>query len=423
MSTSPITSSLTFFEELVLTAVRPAPRPARADLTDPPLRSSRAGEMLQLVRAGTATTISALASATGLARSTVTERVELLVAAGLVVPRTAGAQGRGRPAAVFDFNATAGVVLTGQVGMSGLRVGVADLEGTIVATSATDVDLAAGPTVLLEHLQRAFDRALAEAGRDPAAVMGVGVGLPGRIELEATPGPAGGPDRPWLSHPLRTMLEEAYRVPVRVDRAVNLLASAEHRSFHRDATVLLGVKVGTVIECGVVIGGRPVGGGSGIAGEIGHTPVAGAEQVCACGNRGCLNAVASGAALVRDLAAAGHPVANAREVASLAARGDAPVGIAVRQAGRHVGEVLAGAVNLLNPDVIVVWGYLADGGDHLVAGLREGLYRTAVPAAGDHVRIEAARFGDDAALRGAATAVLDEALRPSRIDTVAARHS
>jgi predicted NBD/HSP70 family sugar kinase len=121
---------------------------------------------------------------------------------------------------------------------------------------------------------------------------------------------------------------------------------------------------------------------------------------------------------VRDLAVAGHDVASARDIAALAARGDASVGSAVRQAGRRIGEVLAGAVNLLNPDVIVVWGYLADGGDHLVAGLREGLYRGAVPAASRHVSIEAARYGDDAALRGAATAVLDEALLPSRIDAL-----
>ncbi|WP_299057429.1 ROK family transcriptional regulator [uncultured Nocardioides sp.] len=380
-------------------------------------RTSRAGETLALIRNGSATTIAELAAAMGLARSTVSERVDLLVGRGLVSAELAPAQGRGRPASVFRFDPTARVALVAQVGMSGMRVGVTDLAGGILHTVTADVAVGEGPRALVDHVQRLFDDSLLATGRTRDDVAGVGVGLPGRIELESAPGGTTAPAA-WSPYGVRALLAETWDVPICVDRAVSLLASAEQRSFHPGASVLLGLKVGTVVECGVVVDGRSVGGGSGIAGEIGHTAVAGADAPCVCGNAGCLNAVASGGALARDLAAAGHEVASARQVAALAAGGDVEAIHAVREAGRRIGEVLAGAVNLLNPDVVVVWGYLADGGDHLVAGLREGLYRAAVPAASRHVRLEAARYGDDAALKGAATAVVELALDPAHVDVV-----
>ncbi|WP_420110848.1 ROK family protein, partial [Pseudactinotalea sp.] len=89
---------------------------------------------------------------------------------------------------------------------------------------------------------------------------------------------------------------------------------------------------------------------------------------------------------------------------------------AVREAGRDIGEALAGAVNLLNPAAISVWGYLADAEDHLFTGLREGIYGRAVPAATGHLTIERARLGDEAGIRGAAMVVVDKVLEPATID-------
>ncbi|WP_375001882.1 ROK family protein [Aeromicrobium sp. CTD01-1L150] len=393
-----------------------ATTPPAASGSDPLARASRSGEVLRLIRTGAATTISELATAMNVARSTVTDRVDLLTDIGMIVPRTGFSTGRGRPATVFAFRTDSRLALTAQVGMSGVRLGLADMAGNILTTHTHDLALAEGPEALFDALQAGFSRLLDAAERTVEDVVGVGVGLPGRIELETTEGLGASSTRPWLSHSLKSWLEDLYDVPVCVDRGVNLLSNAEHRSFHPSAEILLGLKVGTVIECGIVVAAKTVTGGSGIAGEIGHTRVPGSEAPCACGNRGCLNAVASGAALAEQLNNDDLPVRSARDVADMAANGHFAATSALRSAGRAVGEVVAGAVNLLNPDIIVVWGYLADGGDHLIAGLREGLYRGAVPAASRHVVIEPARLGDDAALRGAATAVVEQALTPERVD-------
>lgn len=397
-----------------VTAAPETPPLARAVV---PPRLSRAGEVLELVRSGQATTITELATALNVARSTVTDRVDALLGRGLLVPRGEVVSGRGRPATVLGFNPSVGVVLSAQIGMSGLRVGAYDLAGSPLADEeSTDVPVSEGPEHVLSVLEARLDAQLVAAGRTRADVLGVGVGVPGRIELETARDGGSAAARPWIDFPVADRLEASFGVPVHVGRGVGLLAMAEHRAFHPDASVLLGLKVGTVIECGVVIGGRIVGGGSGLAGEIGHTPVPGADAVCACGNRGCLNAVAGGGALAVALARSGHDVSSARDVARLAQEGVVDAGQAVREAGRQVGAVLSGAVNLLNPDVVVVWGYLVDAGDQLLAGLQESLFRMGVPAATRHVRIEYTRLGVDAGVRGAAVSTTEEILGAANVD-------
>ncbi len=405
-------------------AIPPSAMTVASDVASPRTalasRLSRSGEALELIRTGRATTISELAAAMSVARSTVNDRVEVLLRRGLVLPHGEVGLGRGRPASVFAFNPDAGVVLSAQIGMSGLRVGVYDLASEPLATESTDIPVSEGPGAVLDVLESAFDAQLTSVGRTRADVLGVGIGIPGRIELETAREGGSAAARPWIAYPIQERLAETYAAPVSVGRGVSLLAMAEHRAFHPEASVLLGLKVGTVVECGIVIDGRIVAGGSGLAGEIGHTPVPGADTVCVCGNQGCLNAVAGGGALAHQLSAKGYPVGSARDVADLAQQGVVDAGQAVREAGRQIGAVLAGTVNLLNPDVIVVWGYLADAGDQLFAGIQESLYRMGVPAATRHLQIEYTRLGADAGIRGAAVSTNEDVLSAANIDRLLA---
>ena len=201
-----------------------------------------------------------------------------------------------------------------------------------------------------------------------------------------------------------------------VDRDVNFLALGEHRTSWPDARVFLCLKVGTVIACGLVIDGQVVGGATGLLGEIGHTKVHGHDEPCTCGSRGCLNTVAGGAALAAQLHGHGFDVRNAREVSELANRGVLEAVQAVRAAGRQIGDVMAAAINLLNPDVIAVWGYLVDAGDQFLVGMQEAIYKTALPASARAVSIARSPYGDDAGLRGAALTVIEHTLDPEAID-------
>lgn len=379
-------------------------------------RSVRAGEVFQLIRSGRADTTSELAATMGLARSTVTERLEGLQRLGLVIPAGETAPVRGRPAGRLAFNAKAGVTLAAHVGMSGTMIAITDLAADVEWRTQIQFDVANGPDALFEILQREFNNGLVELQRSLDDVFGIAIGLPGDIEITSAPGRSGGTAHAWGDNGLAARVSAAFRAPAVVDRDVNLMAIGEHRSAWPDAEVFMCLKVGTVIACGLTIGNHVVQGATGLVGEIGHTKLPGAQAPCACGSRGCLNTVAGGPALAARLREQGVDAHDARDVAALANSGSIEAGQAVRLAGESIGEVVAGAVNLLNPDVITLWGYLVDAGDQFIAGLQEAVYKAALPSAARAVRIVRSTLGDDAGLRGAALTVLDQALSPERID-------
>jgi predicted NBD/HSP70 family sugar kinase len=383
-------------------------------------RVERAGEVLDLIRGGRARTVTEVAAAMGVARSTVAQRVGHLVADGLVISGPGGqseaAGGRGRPAAMLQFNPRAGVVLAAQLGVTGSRVAVTDLNGRPLAEGLTPVAIEAGPEAVAAQLEESFATLLAQTGYGRTDVRGVGIGIPHVVELLVTDRTAAGSAAQWRDFPLSERLGAAFGAPAFADNDVNLLALGEQRSAWPDTKVLLCVKVGSVIGAGIVIGGELVHGAQGMAGNIGHIAVPGDTTPCACGNVGCLDAVAGGRALVARLRDRGREVRDVPHLVALARDGDPAAAEAIRAAGRHLGEVLAYAVNLLNPDVVAFWGYLADAEAELLAGVRESVYQRSLPSATKSLRLVRTTLGQHTGLVGAAMIVISEILRPAAVD-------
>ena len=138
--------------------------------------------------------------------------------------------------------------------------------------------------------------------------------------------------------------------------------------------------------------------------------------VCRCGNVGCLEAVASGAAIAGRLRAEGIDAASSQDVVALARGGSVLANRMLRDAGRTIGEVLASAVSLLNPSVIVIGGTIAEAGDPLLAGVREVVYRRSLPLATAQLRIVQASAGDMSGVVGAAVMAIDHVLAPAAVD-------
>ncbi|HIZ36185.1 MAG TPA: ROK family transcriptional regulator [Candidatus Ruania gallistercoris] len=391
--------------------------PGRVTAERVPVRVSRAGEVLQLVRSGAASTTSEIATTMSVARSTVSERIALLLRNDLLIPDGEIAPGRGRPSVRYAFNPEAGLVLTVQLGMSGSRVAITDLSARVLASRTVDVDLNLGPQHVFDTVLATLDEHLSGIDADRTHLRGVGLGIPSSTELAAIEPTGAGDGQPWASFDVAGYVQGLLGVPVYVDQDVNLLALAEHRSSWPSAKVFLCVKAGTSIGCGIVIDGQVFRGGTELAGQIAHTPVPGSTAQCDCGNLGCLNATASGAALVAKLQAT-HDFSgsSAREVSQRASAGDVAAIQAIRQAGRDLGHVLAGVVNLLNPEVLAVWGYLDDAGDYLLAGVRESIYSSALSASGAALTMTHATLGSDAGIQGAATAVIEQFLEPAALD-------
>jgi glucokinase len=376
-----------------------------------------AGEIFQILRDGTARTKAELAAITGLARSTVALRVDALLAADLLRPAGEAVSTGGRPPARLAFNSRAGVVLAVDLGATHATIAVADLAGVILDSRTRTIDIADGPDNLLDVIL-ADGATLLET---PAAVgiplLGIGIGVPGPVE-HSTGRPTNPPIMPgWDRFDVPGYVQRTFDVPVLVDNDVNILALGEHATMWPHVDDLIFVKVSTGIGAGIIAGGQLQRGAQGSAGDMGHVQV---PRVLGStrepGDERDLEALASGSALATALRGAGHEAHSPADVIELVRSGNAAAIEATRQAGRDVGEVLATVVNLLNPSIIVLGGSIARAGEHLLAGVREVVYRRSIPLATQHLAIVQSQAGDRAAVLGAAIMVAREVLSPASID-------
>jgi predicted NBD/HSP70 family sugar kinase len=381
------------------------------------------GSVLRMIRDGEAVTRAELARRTGLARSTVAQRVDALLAHELVYEAGDSASTGGRPPTVLAFNREAGVVLAADLGATHSRLAVTDLGAQPLDETPLEIDIGEGPEAVLERVHAQFMEMLERAGRTPGDVRGIGVGVPGPVKAAAG-APVNPPIMPgWDGFPIPEWFAKRYEAPVLVDNDVNIMALGEHWSHWRDTEHLLFVKIGTGIGCGIVAGGAIHRGAQGAAGDIGHISVQGHDDVvCSCGNVGCLEAVAGGRALARRLSEIGLEADGTRDVVRLVRSGDARAVRMVREAGRALGEVLAACVNFFNPGVIVLGGDLSETHEQLLSGVREVTFQRSLPLATQALVTVPSRLGDRAGITGAAIMVIEHVLAPEAIDRMLRGH-
>lgn len=374
-----------------------------------------AGEVFQLFRDGQARTKAEIVTLSGLARSTVSPRMDALLAVGLLKAAGEAASTGGRPPARVAFNQLAGLVLAIDLGATHATVAAADLVGNILSSTTHGVDISAGPEAVLDRLLNEGSELLRNAPTAP--LVGIGIGLPGPVE-HSTGMPTNPPIMPgWDRFDVPTYVQRVFKVPVLVDNDVNILALGEQALSWPGVQDLIFVKVATGIGAGIISGGALQRGDGGSAGDLGHVQVPHShDSPRPPSDERDLEAIASGPAIAAVLRAEGVDATTAADVVLLARGGDAAACAAVRQAGREVGEVLATVVSLLNPRVIVIGGAVARAGEHLLAGVREVVYRRSIPLATQHLAIVQSQAGDTVGVLGATRMVTQQVLSPAAID-------
>ncbi|WP_405150731.1 ROK family protein [Sphaerisporangium sp. NBC_01403] len=374
------------------------------------------GEVLHLIRTGEAVTRADIGRVTGLSRPAVALRVAGLLERGLVVEDTEGPSTGGRPPARLAFNAAGGVVLVASLGASRTQIALCDLAGSELARTDLEIDVERGPDVVLPLLMDVWADLLGD--RPMSVVRGAGLGVPATVEFAAGRTESARVMASWTGVVIPPLISARYPVPVFVDNDVNVIAMGEyHEAYAREVADLLFVKVSTRIGAGVIAGGEILRGALGAAGEIGHIPVRdGGGVLCRCGNIDCVDSVASGTAILRDLRARGREVFSLSDVVTLVRAGDAETMTVVRRAGRLLGEVIASAVNLLNPAVVVLGGDVAENFQPLVSSVREVVYRRSTALSTRSLRIERSRLGAGAGITGCAVMVIDHILAPEMVD-------
>ena len=384
------------------------------------LGTSGASELFQLLRDGQPRTRAELANLTGLARSTIALRVDSLMELGLVSPVGDAQSTGGRPSSQFALNPSAKVVIAADLGATHATIAITDLTGAVLAERRGRRDIADGPEAVLTWMVETGRELLAEIRRGEADVIAIGIGLPGPVE-HSTGMPINPPIMPgWHNFDVPGFVQQHLQVPVLVDNDVNIMALGEQAYGRPSTEHMIFVKVATGIGSGVISSGRLQRGAQGIAGDIGHVQIPrGAGVPCHCGNRGCLEALASGPAIAAELRKSGTCVETSQDVVDLVKMGNIDAIQAVRQAGRDIGEVLTACVSLMNPSVIAIGGSMAQAGEHLIAGVREIVYARSMPLATGHLSIVQSSAGASAAVLGASMLAIHHALSPENIDAMA----
>ncbi|WP_270888797.1 ROK family protein [Pedococcus sp. 5OH_020] len=374
----------------------------------------------RLVASATATTRADLVRATGLARSTVTTHLDQLLDSSVVLEEAEQARGvhRGRPANSLALSSHAGFVMVVDMGIHRARLAVADLSQRLLSIEQVQIDPTSGPVPTLALLGDVLMRMAAKVDRPLHEARAVVVGLPAPVDVRR-----GMAVRPpimpgWDEFPVAETMSARFGCTTVVQNDVNLMAVGEARALPAEQCPLLFIKVGTGIGGGLVSAdGNLHLGADGAAGDIGHIRVPGAEPVvCACGNIGCIEAVASADAILRQLSLPqADPVVATAHVEQLLRQGDADTVRLVREAAVVLGEVVATLVHFYNPSRVVLGGAITSASDHLLAGVRGVVYQRALPLATRNLTLAHSVLGARAGIAGGVVIGVELVLSPTGI--------
>jgi len=395
----------------------PPPRSAASALA---ANARRIADVLR--RTGPATRAE-VALRTGLSRATVSAALNQLLDSELAVEIGSGpgGPGGGRPPAVVRLGPRAGLAVGVDIGNRHLRVAVADLGHEVLAVANENHHAGRPARVVLDRAAEMVTRELSGLGYGLAEVVGIGMGLPAPLGNRDIGRDAGGASvaasnllPAWAGVSPGRELSERLGCPVSVDNDANLGALAEFLwGAGRGTSTIAYLKAATGIGGGLVINGELFRGVTGTAGEIGHVTLDERGDVCRCGNRGCLELVAGGAALVTAMRRTHHEVGTLGELIRLGIDGDPGCRRILADAGSHIGVALGSLVNLVNPEAIVIGGELGQADELLLDPMRRALRRAAIGPAVDAARVVPAQLGDRSEVLGAVAVVLREHDQPT----------
>jgi predicted NBD/HSP70 family sugar kinase len=363
--------------------------------------------VVRAVRMAGSLTQAEIARTTGLSAATVSNIVRELKDGGTVdvTPTSAG----GRRARSVSLSGDAGTVVGVDFGHSHLRVAVGNLAHQVLAEEAEPIDVDASAQEGFDRAEALVHRLLAATGIALEKVVGVGLGVPGPIDVETgalgstaiLPGWAG-------THP-RQELADRLGVPVHVDNDANLGALGEKVwGSGRGAGDLAYIKIASGVGAGLVINNQIYRGPGGTAGEIGHITLDESGPVCRCGNRGCLETFTAARYVLPLLHSSHGPDITMPAVVRLARDGDPGCRRVVADIGRNIGSGVASLCNLLSPSRIVLGGDLAEAGDLLLDPVRDSVARYAIPSAARQLTLAPGTLGGRAEVLGALALVLSE---------------
>ncbi|MFE9697304.1 ROK family protein [Streptomyces sp. NPDC006270] len=363
--------------------------------------------VVRAVRMAGSLTQAEIARSTGLSAATVSNIVRELKDGGTVevTPTSAG----GRRARSVSLSGDAGIVIGVDFGHTHLRVAIGNLAHQVLAEESEPLDVDASSAEGFDRAEVLVKRLIEATGIGPGKVIGVGLGVPGPIDVES--GTLGSTSilPGWTGINPSQELSGRLGVPVYVDNDANLGALGELVwGSGRGVKDLAYIKVASGVGAGLVIDGTIYRGPGGTAGEIGHITLDESGPVCRCGNRGCLETFTAARYVLPLLRPSHGPGLTMERVVQLAREGDPGCRRVIGDVGRHIGSGVANLCNLLNPSRVVLGGSLAEAGELVLGPIRDSVSRYAIPSAARQLSVLPGALGGRAEVLGALALVLSE---------------
>jgi glucokinase len=305
------------------------------------------------------------------------------------------------------------------LGGTNIKFGIVSERGKILRKGLLPAQADRGRKAILNNMNKAVRESLAFAREKKIKVKGIGVGSPGTVNLNSGKIEGSCPNLPQMVNVnLKRWLSRSFKFPIYVDNDANVMALAESKfgaaKGYKDALCLT---LGTGIGGGIILDGKLFHGSNFAGAEFGHMTICYNGRKCNCGGIGCLEMYASAPAMVRD---AKWRLRRSREsiirkliqedqskittevVFEAERRGDVLASEVVKQACAYLGAGIASAVNLLNPQVVVIGGGVSEGGQSFIRRIEKEVKKRAFPSATKNLKAVKAKLGNDAGFIGAA---------------------
>lgn len=359
---------------------------------------------------------------TGLSGATVTKFVDNLLQTGFVKEDGYDDSRGGRRPTLLKLVPEASFTVGVDLGADNLRAVVIDLEAKIIAKIAKKTKADEGKERILKRIIEIIHQVINVSGVEREKIKGIGIGISGVIDHQKGvclffPNIKG-----WENVPVKRLLEEEFRMEVSVDDSSRMAALAEHWcGFARKVENFIFIKVGVGVGSGIFTNGQLYRGSRGTAGELGHTTIDENGPRCQCGNRGCLEILVSGPGIIRrtrerleegvvsliERMSAGDLAKVTPEIVAQAARkGDKLAFNIMEKTGEYLGTGIANAVNLFNPELVIIGGGISRAGDLFLDTIKRTVKARALHTASTSVDIKLSELGDTTAAQGAAILVL-----------------
>jgi predicted NBD/HSP70 family sugar kinase len=371
-----------------------------------------------------------IAKKTGLSPSVITTLVRGLVARGLVTETTPVSSLVGRKPIPLEIRRDAGYLVGVDIGSYYTHVVITDFNGAIVHRTRIESAIPDGRVAVLRRVFKCIHDAIDASCVPKRLILGAGIAHSGVIDTEngvVLSFPRPGQMAEWKNVPLQAIFEKELKIPCCLEDSVRTMAVAERVfGLGKDVSDFLFIEVGMGIGAAFYFNGELYRGGGGKAGEFGHITVNENGPLCSCGNNGCLESVASCAAIIeagkaaiergvdskiRDLAGGDLTRISVELIARAASENDSLAFRVLHEAASYIAVGLADLVNLLNPRLIIFGGALFRTAPYLLSDpLRRVIRQRSLEKSANDVQLKVSALGDEAGALGASRVISVRAL-------------